>query len=396
MDTEVDINDISIEMNTEINNTEQNTNNERILSKSNKEVTVTPRRSSNTALDIYSEIRNKKETELLDLLEEKNKKIATLEMKIATLEKEVKERTTEPEEDRTTKKRKLGNFGEASNENLEKENLRKQVENLTERLGEREGELHEAREKLAESEWKEASTLPTPKTKEVAQPQPDIKRIIQEIQENMEKRFTEMEKTIKNSIASEKEKPQDGVATYADVASNIKEIRQNTEGLKSPARTEMMEKRNEELAEVREKKMREKNIVIHGKAESDEKVDEAFLQKLIKQIAVGSIKFKSFKRIGAMSDAKKRPILVQFYNTEDKYKVMNNLRNLKDVYLTDTDFSNLSVTDDYTSAERDIIKVFHQKAASLNENNTDQDYVYKVRGTPKNGMFLKKLRKLSA
>ena len=33
-------------------------------------------------------------------------------------------------------------------------------------------------------------------------------------------------------------------------------------------------------------------------------------------------------------------------------------KNLKDVYLTDTDFSNLSVTDDYTSAERDIIKVF--------------------------------------
>ena len=32
-------------------------------------------------------------------------------------------------EDRTRKKRKLGNFGEASNENLEKENLRKQVEN---------------------------------------------------------------------------------------------------------------------------------------------------------------------------------------------------------------------------------------------------------------------------
>ena len=87
MDTEVDINDISIEMNTEINNTEQNTNNEKILSKSNKEVTVTPRRSSNTALDIYSEIRNKKETELLELLEEKNKKIAALEMKIATMEK---------------------------------------------------------------------------------------------------------------------------------------------------------------------------------------------------------------------------------------------------------------------------------------------------------------------
>ena len=68
MDTEVDINDISIEMNTEINNTEQNPNNEKILSKSNKEVTITPRRSSSTALDIYSEIRNKKETELLDLL----------------------------------------------------------------------------------------------------------------------------------------------------------------------------------------------------------------------------------------------------------------------------------------------------------------------------------------
>ena len=208
MDTKVDINDISIEMTTEINNTKQNTNNEKILSKSNKEVTTTPRRSTNTALDIYTEIRNKKETELLDLLDEKNMKIAALEMKIATLEKELK-RFNEPEEDRTTKKRKLGNLGEASSENLEKENLRKQVENLTERLGEREGELHEAREKLAESEWKEASTSSKPTTKEAAQHQPDIKRIVQEIQENMEKRFTEMENTIKNSIAIEKEIPQE-------------------------------------------------------------------------------------------------------------------------------------------------------------------------------------------
>jgi hypothetical protein len=232
-----------------------------------------------------------------------------------------------------------------------------------------------------------------------------IEKIIDNKMDKIEKKIADLEtkqsqtnEEVKVSVQSVVSKNKESItnASYAAVASQIKEIRQNTEGFYSTARTEMMENRNEELAEAREKKMREKNIVIHGKAESDEKVDEAFLQKLIKQIAVGSIKFKSFKRIGAMSDAKKRPILVQFYNTEVKYKVMNNLKNLKDVYLTDTDFSNLSVTDDYTSAERDIIKVFHQKAASLNENNTDQDYVYKVRGTPKNGMFLKKLRKLSA
>lgn len=413
---ECDINDVAIEI---INETrEQNT----------QESTVTtpvfPRRSSTTAMDIYSEIRTKREEELLEMIDKKSSQIVELEIKIVKLENDMKQ-ITERDQETSKKKRKLRET--CDEDDKVNENLQQQVENLMNRLGERENELHEVREKLAEREWKESDEIKRLE-KEVKQLKQrenkdtintevkalqkvietkdkdlqNLKRtnekllntkptetetnqtneincgngtlqLVKLIEEKMTVGFNaiqvNMESIIKDKlsklsipdVAMEDTSNQSTInedKSYARVVSQ----KSTPDNFRSTAGSEMMEKRNEELAEVREKKMREKNIVIHGKAESDEKVDEAFLQKLIKQIAVGSIKFKSFKRIGSVSDAKKRPILVQFYNTEDKYKVMNNLKNLKDVYLTDTDFSNISVTDDYTSAERDIIKVFHQKA----------------------------------
>ena len=140
----------------------------------------------------------------------------------------------------------------------------------------------------------------------------------------------------------------------------------------------MMEARKEELAEAREKNMQEKSIVIRGKDESEDNDDEIFTEKLIKQLAVEKIKIKSFKIIGIKSVQKRRPIIVQFHSISDKEKVRSNLKNLKDVHLTDSQFCGLSITDDYTRAEREMIKVFQQKAILKNETSPGKEYVYKT------------------
>ena len=68
---------------------------------------------------------------------------------------------------------------------------------------------------------------------------------------------------------------------------------------------------------------------------------------------------------------------------EDQQKVMNSLRNLKG---TADEFGKISVTEDYTQTERKQIEEWVKKAKEQSAN--DEKYIYKVRGTPKNGIHL--------
>ena len=145
---ECDIDDVAIEIIDETR--EQNT----------QESTVTtpafPRRSSTTAMDIYSEIRTKREEELLEMIEKKSSQIVELEIKIVKLENDMNQ-ITERDQETSKKKRKLRET--CDEDDKVNENLQQQVENLMNRLGERESELHEVREKLAEREWKESDEI---------------------------------------------------------------------------------------------------------------------------------------------------------------------------------------------------------------------------------------------
>ena len=93
------------------------------------------------------------------------------------------------------------------------------------------------------------------------------------------------------------------------------------------------------------------------------------------------------KRIGSNQTDKVRPILVQLNNEEEKIRVMKNLRKLKDVQM----FTGISITDDHTLAEREMIKAYRMKAKELNNENINSDTIIRVRGSPKNGLFLKKI-----
>ena len=99
---------------------------------------------------------------------------------------------------------------------------------------------------------------------------------------------------------------------------------------------------------------------------------------------------KSVVRIGRADPTKKRPIKVAMENEEDKNKIISSLRNLKG----QAAYQKISVSDDYTIAERQSIKEYSDKAKDNNAKEpVDSRFVWRVRGNPKNGLLIKKFLK---
>ena len=75
---------------------------------------------------------------------------------------------------------------------------------------------------------------------------------------------------------------------------------------------------------------------------------------------------------------------------KDKDAIMANLTYLKG----NEDFSKISDTEDYTIGDRNLIKGSTERAKAKNTQETaESNYEWKVRGTPKNGLLLKKFQK---
>ena len=69
---------------------------------------------------------------------------------------------------------------------------------------------------------------------------------------------------------------------------------------------------------------------------------------------------------------------------------MRSLNYLKD----EEEFKGVSITDDYTATERKLLKEWSIKAKEkTKEESVNSKYVWKVRGTPKNGLRLKKVQR---
>ena len=154
-------------------------------------------------------------------------------------------------------------------------------------------------------------------------------------------------------------------------------------------RSIMLNQKNEELLEQSDRRNRAQNLIMHGKKDESPDGDERFVNAFLTQVGCEKANLKSMKRIGSNQPDKVRPILVQLKNEEEKTRIMNNLRKLKDIQI----FTGISITDDYTLAEREMIKTYRMKAKELNNENINSDTIIRVRGSPKNGLFLKKIKK---
>lgn len=118
--------------------------------------------------------------------------------------------------------------------------------------------------------------------------------------------------------------------------------------------------------------------------------DKQFVQNLIKDISVGIVKTNQTMRVGEIKTNKNRPLKVVLSTSEEKNKVLYSMKNLKGNEF----YKGISVTDDYTINEREMIREFVKKANAENEKESkDSNYIWRVRGCPKNGLTIKRLTK---
>ena len=117
------------------------------------------------------------------------------------------------------------------------------------------------------------------------------------------------------------------------------------------------------------------------------KLDNGYVDDILKQLGV-QVKPESVIRVGISNDSHSRPIKVTMKTKADKQKTMSRLNRLKG---TEEEFGKISITEDYTKTERDMIKSWHTDAKK--KSAEDDMYDYKVRGDPKNGLRIIRLKK---
>ena len=130
---------------------------------------------------------------------------------------------------------------------------------------------------------------------------------------------------------------------------------------------------------------RERNIIIHGIIE-DEWTDKEKIEEIFKITNTKHNPMSMF-RLGTKCPEKVRPIMLRMKKISDKEEFMSKLWMLKCVKKK---YNRLSITNDYTLDERKIIKDYVEEAKKRNMT-TMKGNVWKVRGTPRQGMRLIKI-----
>ena len=134
-------------------------------------------------------------------------------------------------------------------------------------------------------------------------------------------------------------------------------------------------------------KMRDQNIIIHGIYEGDGD-DRLYLTKLFDFLGMDHTGLLAAHRLGIKKSDRQRPLRVTMKTLEDKEELMSRLGLL---WNAENDLKKMSVTDDYTIAEREEIRRWVTMAKEKTTNETS-GYVWKARGTPKTGMRLIRIK----
>ena len=114
-----------------------------------------------------------------------------------------------------------------------------------------------------------------------------------------------------------------------------------------------------------------------------------FIDSFLKIIGIPSHPLKII-RLGKRNDNNTRPVKLVMNSSAEKIQVMSRHCNLKNA---DEIYRKLSIRDDYTIEEREEIREWVNKAEQRNKIENTQSYVWKVRGSPKNGFRLVKITK---
>ena len=148
--------------------------------------------------------------------------------------------------------------------------------------------------------------------------------------------------------------------------------------------------KNTEMVHSQEKEKRATNLIIYGIEEAADghlEYDQNFVVSLLDTIGVAQ-RPKKVMRLGNKTDGKPRPVKLVMDSEDDKDSIMARLGNLKNA---DDIYRKVSIRDDYTLEERDMIREFVKKAEAKNLAENTQEW--KVRGTPKTGLRLVRITK---
>jgi len=200
---------------------------------------------------------------------------------------------------------------------------------------------------------------------------------------NLEKK---MEELMAINIADKEPKR----VTYADITKE--EVKKQEVIIKK-----FMKSEKEEREEDRWKNSTRCNIIVHHLGENkDENKEEQragdkdYVEEIIGNRMGLKVNVVTAERIGARKDEmfetkKWRPLKVTLGNEEDKKRIMASVHKLNE--------PNFSVTDDFSKKERETIKEWHEKAKEKTKKEKDECCVWKVRGSPRAKLYLKKICK---
>lgn len=336
---------------------------------------------------------------------ELRKTVADQNKIISKLQDELKLRSsdTETTEDamNETKKRKRGDASDEMNlamvaDSFDKDKKIKELKNEIQFLRselKKQTSISTSRvvDKNKSTEVKQTRALPS------NPPLPNITALFQELKNGVEKQITDMkvsiEKTVEQKIAKVLESNNSPTMSYASAAT-IAENGNQTTKQGNDFRTLIADTKNEELICENDRQRREMNIIVHGVKERTKnsedrmiELDQTYVKELFSILGL-TINAKSITRLGKLDiDGKCRPLKLTMKSVEDKKSVMSRLSNLKSA---EEQYKNISIKDDYTPSERELIRYKLKQAQEMNERENTNSW--KVRGTPKNGLRIVKIR----
>lgn len=249
---------------------------------------------------------------------------------------------------------------------------------------------HEEREKRSEEEIKKLRTE-LAKLRQKLNTDPGL-HVIEDAEQRFVKKLESFENSIKSVITKECEKVEERIETkigktYANAVQGDvtgPPCATSTDKLKSAIKSA----RKEELAEEEDRKRRSKNILVHGVKELDRNMrmdDKRWADELVAILHV-NVNIQRVSRIGKALNDKARPLLIVLKDEEEKFKLMGNLAALKGV----ARYQGVSISEDLTPDERDAFKALSNEAKDRNKNEESNIHVWRVRGSSKNGFYIKK------
>ena len=231
----------------------------------------------------------------------------------------------------------------------------------------------------------------------------DTERRVDGLIKAMGNRIANLEKSLKENINKLVEEVPDKINTankdwaetelktkWSDLLKNNKAGNPQTlDNLRQIMKESRAEQRKEEHVCL----SRENNLIIYRVDESDKQTaeertsdDQGFVDELVQDIlCIPDTRIAKVVRIGPKlgQDGEprqtSRPLKVELVDKESKASVMRNLFKLGSA---EERFSKISVTQNYSKEEREVIKVKVTEANKMNEEEKTKNFTYRVRGPP--------------